>query len=263
VEESETQEVQESQSPASFQSSLGGEKEKAEIAEAPVEVTPEAAPAPETVAPEAPQEAPKLDPQVQELEDLKANGLLKALTSERKKRQELQEQLNQYQQSLQSQPYVPETYDSGQQIAPDPTAAKVENRLLAMSEMQARSQHPDYDEKLNVFAAEAIANPALYESVMSSDHPALAAYEAGKALLVHKKYGTSLDKVIEGVRKETESELRKQIRAEIEQEFTGKIAARAKAPTNISAVGSRGGVPVEEQAPMSSWATTLRPKRKR
>lgn len=255
--EEQTQEVEQLESPDSFETSLA----KEQVTEEAAPVTTETEAAPEvTPEPEVQGEVPAaIDLKAQELEDLKANGLLKALTAERKKRQGLEEQLSQYQQNLQSQSYVPETYEQAPPQVSTEAEQRLNNRLIAMSEMQVKSTHPDYDEKFNVFAAEATANPALYESVMSSDHPALAAYQAGKALLVHKKYGTDLDKVIDGVRKETEAELRKQIRAEIEQEFSGKVAARAKAPTNISAVGSSS--PTDEGFTQSSWATALKRRR--
>jgi hypothetical protein len=77
--------------------------------------------------------------------------------------------------------------------------------------------------------------------IMNSDHPGEAAYQAGKTLMIQKKYGTTLDEQIENIRNETREELKKSLRAEIEAEMSGKVASKLNHPTNILSARSAGG----------------------
>lgn len=235
---SENVQADESFEPSSVDQVFGQDvsEPQAEVQEtAPVEETPppaEVAPAPaETPAP-AP-ETPKPDPAAQ--------GLLAATISERKKRQALEQELAQLRQQIAQPTYQEPVYqDPGDQRFTQ-IQRQVDDRITAMSEFQARQVHPDYDEKLTVFAEACKENPALWETVQNSVHPAEAAYQAGKAIQLQKKYGSDPEQMIAKVKAETEAELRERIRAEELAKLTGKAAAKANQPTNLSTVRSAAG----------------------
>jgi hypothetical protein len=217
------------------------------------ETTPTATPAPEaTATPEAPataQPTPEDDPREREL-----RGLRQAMIAERQKARELASKLSQY-----------EGNDGSQPVASDPG----DPRFVKMTEMLARQQFPDYDEKYQAFAKEALNNPALYETVMASEFPGIAAYQAGKSLLFAQKYGpeslSDPEKMKAALEKEVRAEVEKKVRAEVEAKVLGVARERANQPTNISqgrAPSSDGGhVPYVEADFDTLLARALAPRR--
>lgn len=212
---------------------------KVEETEAKVDITPSDSKVVETKTEGTPDAgiaaalAPKVE--VNPLEE-KVAGLTAALRAERQRRQEAE----QYRQS-QELGFEQQQTDTN---SVESLKKEFDNKFLFMSETSARTAHPDYDEKFGAFynaiyTEGVLTNPSLYKTVMSSDHPGEAAYQAGKSLLVQKKYGVDWDSQYSNVRKELEAELRPQIRSEIEAEFQGKVIDKQKQPFNL--LGSRNG----------------------
>lgn len=204
---------------------------KETVAEPKVE-TPVAAP---VVAPAVETNTEKPQPET----DKAVSGVLKGIQAERKRRQALEEEVKQ----LRSQLQTPDIYSPVIEEVPQPSLSHpdFENKVLTISETQARAAHPDFQEKFDLFMEATVNNPSLAQQIMQSDHPGEAAYQAGKILQVQKKYGTTLDEQIENIRKETESNLRAKLRAEIEAEMTGKVAQKLNHPTNILSGRSASG----------------------
>lgn len=158
----------------------------------------------------------------------KVSGVLKGIQAERRKRQALEEELRQLKSQVQnSQTYYEPTAESQE------NAGQFENKILAISESSARSVHPDFQEKFDAFFEAAQNNPTLYDAVINSDHPGEASYQAGKALLFQKKYGTDIDSQQKAIREEAIKELKDSIRKEVEAELTGKIQTKLNQPTNL------------------------------
>lgn len=202
---------------------------------------------PSETVPEPKVETPEVKPVVetdkekaQPETDKAVSGVLKGMQAERKRRQALEEEVRQLRSQLNAPQdiYTPavEEVPQSNQIPPD-----YENKVLTISETQARAAHPDFQEKFDLFMEATASNPTLAQMVMNSDHPGEAAYQAGKTLMIQKKYGTSLDEQIENIRKETREELKKQLRAEVEAELSGKVATKLNQPTNILSARSASG----------------------
>lgn len=215
------------------------------------------APAPEPKAAEQPVVTPKATPETEKpavVEPPKdpQKGILNGLQSERRKRQEAERHLEDARRRIAEYEGAPPTAPAA---APAPTNDKLENRMLTISEQSARSSHSDFQEKFDAFIAGAIGPDGtptdLYRSVMDeSDHPGEAAYQAGKMILIQRKYGTDMDGMIKAVQEETVKDLEEKIRARVTAELTGKVARKDLTPTDILAGGSAGSGGDQPQAPL-------------
>lgn len=194
---------------------------------------PAATPAPEAPAtqpaPTAPA-APAIDPEVLRAEVAKATkGLLGAIQTERQKRQQLEQQLG---------GAIP-AEEADQQVE------GLKRQLLTQSETLMRLQNPDYDEVVSHFYAEAANNPALAQTVLDSEVPALAAYQTGQNLKLAKKYGAEVlgnpALLAQKIRAESEAEIRAKVTAELQSTLHAKATERAKTPTDISGARASGG----------------------
>lgn len=203
-------------------------------------------PAPtETAAPEAPAPTPEPQatapaptpepppPPVTPAVDDKARGLIAALQAERQKRQEAEALAQQLQGTS-----IPEDQAQAQ-------LAAVKNQLLRQSETLARMVHKDYDEVYREFEAEAVQNPALALSVLNSEVPAEAAYQAGMNLRMAKKYGAEVVgnplKLKEAIEADIRKDEREKAIKEFEAKLTAKAAERSKTPTDITQARAAGG----------------------
>jgi len=175
---------------------------------------------------------------VQPEADKAVSGVLKGIQAERKRRQALEEELKELKSRYQSENLYSPVIEEVPQTHSQPD---FENKVLTISETQARAAHPDFQEKFDLFMEATVNNPSLAQMIMNSDHPGEAAYQAGKTLQVQKKYGNTLDEQIENIRKETREELKKSLRAEIEAEMSGKVATKLNHPTNILSARSASG----------------------
>jgi hypothetical protein len=218
----------------------------------PVVVTADA-PKPDPTKPAAPAAAAPAaaDPAADAVKD-PTRGILKGIQAERQKRQAAEQRAADYERRIAE-------LEGRETTAPQVTApqvdARTENRLLTISEQSARAAHADYQEKFNAFleaAVDAEGRPTdLYLSVMDrSDHPGEAAYQAGKTLLLQKKYGSDPDGMIKAVREETIKEERERLKAEVTAELTGKVITKQSTPTDILAGGAAGHGGAGKEAPV-------------
>lgn len=154
-------------------------------------------------------------PPSHEDEPADAEGRLKALIGERKKRQETEQKLSEREKEfVELQKRLKEIEGSGQPqpqqrpaqqpaAAPDPwldpegyarhIAAENDKRLfrdrVEISQELMRSKHDDYDDVEKVFREECKTNPFLAQQLRTSSFPARFAYEQGKKLMALREIG--------------------------------------------------------------------------
>lgn len=195
---------------------------QAETVEQPVEVAPEPdIPAPEaTTAPEREQE---MVPYA-------------ALKAERRKRQEYEAQLQQFQQTQQFDPSV---------FYQDPRAIQeyVDTRMahsrVELSREMALAQFPDYAELEEVFVEAARQNPLLVSEMLQHGSPALYAYNTAKAMKT--------------VKEAQSGDLERRLRAEIEAKVRAEFKAQpANVPPDLSNVRSAAVPQAEEDMSLDS-----------
>jgi hypothetical protein len=184
----------------------------------------------------APVESAPVAPVVESPEELEAKkelaqkGLITAVMSERRKRQEAEAKLQSILQQQQPQDY----YQDPQQQPAQPQNQEWKTALMAMSEVQAKAAHSDYDEKLAAFTEHinATKDASLWAQIENAVHPAEAAYQFGKSLLIQKKYGSDPEQMAAKIRAEVEQE----IRAKQAKAIGEKVAAKNNSTTNLSTV---------------------------
>ncbi len=225
---------------------------------------------PETTTPTSVQvtqpETPKEEAKV-ETKTPQETGLLKAIQSERKKRQELEAQLASLrggQQPQQSNPSVSPIMDQYMTVpqapaAPDlnqavqQIARRSDERFIAMSEHTARTTYKDYDEKEKSFAEAAEKNPNLLDVVIQSDNPGVTLYEIGKRYAFQKKYGTDGDEILSNVKKEVYAE----VYSKVEADVLAKFKLKTNQPKDLSSVRAAGGSETPEPR-STGWKEALR-----
>lgn len=176
-------------------------------------------------------------------------GLKNATIAERRKRQEMEAQLQRFQQP------EPQSYlDSPEQYVDKQVGSvkkEVQDHITSMSEIMARQAHPDFEEKYRAFQDAALQNPALMDMVLGDRFPGEAAYQMGKQVMFNQKYGASVDDMYKNIRAEAEAELRPKIREELEVAYLGKVHQRANNPTNISSARVANGDAQSDWQPTS------------
>ena len=263
--ETTTQETPAEFSPSAFSDLL---KPKAKV-EAPQaeDSKPELAPkAPETTTAQAqvtqPVVTPKEEPKVEaapspESIDMEKNGLLKAIQSERRKRQELEEKLKSYQAPQVQTPIMeqylnaPEQPDVNQVV--QTMAKKFDDRFIAMSEQTARQTFKDYSEKEKFFAEAVQVNPQLLEVALGSENPGVTVYEIGKRFAFQKKYGTDEEQIRSTLKKEIYTE----IYSQVENDVLTKYKLKTNQPKDLSSVRAAGGSETPEPRSIG-WKEALR-----
>lgn len=217
----------------------------------PVEQTEPQAEAPATPEPEAPAEGPPRDesgrfapkqtgeeqqgepaaeptPGTNPIPDDQFKGYL----TEKRKRQELEQQVAAMQaqfQSLQSQARAPqaepepEFWDNPQAVIASQVQQAVMQALQAEkqqqqvarineSEVKAKATYPDYDDAFRAFQQAVTANPNLIQQMTSASDPAEFAYKKGKTALQLEQVG-SIDELLANERAKWEAEARAAIPA--------------------------------------------------
>jgi len=173
-----------------------------------------------------------------------------ALKDERTKRQQLEQQAQELAQKLQQyETYFQQLEQQGQQTdeEPDPVAqfaAQIEQQVMSkvqqqqltekvnLTEVLARQKWGDYDEKVELFKAEAQKNPFLVQQLMQAPNPAEYAYQVSEQIAVARNYGNA-----QPTREQLKAELREELKAELG-------IGRPQAPTTLAndrSVGSRSG----------------------
>lgn len=196
--------------------------------DAKAEAKPDAEPA--KTEPEAKKEPPK-----QEFTE-KEQAFMKAALEERRKRQELQQQLAALQQN--AQPQEKKTFWDDpegvlQQFQQQVQTVALRTRLDT-SEAIARQRYQDFDQNVQFFGELMQATPGLREQMLNSHDPAEFAYRAGKAAREFREIGN-----IEEYRARVERETR----AKLEAEFRAKLEANQRKaqelPPSLSETSAR------------------------
>lgn len=142
-----------------------------------------------------------------------SNVPVKALQEERRKRRELEQQLEamQRQFAAQQQPPADSTPD-GFWDNPQGAIAQQVQQMLTVRELtksinRAKTRHNDFDTAFEEFNRLEALNPALTQQALASDDPAEFAYQTVKRAAEVAQYG-SIDALLEAKRAEWEAELR-------------------------------------------------------
>lgn len=146
----------------------------------------------------------------------------------------------------------------------DPVARqlkKMEERFLNASQRYAQRAHADFDEAYKVFAEECQTNQALAQVVVESEDPGEAAYQAGKNLMLAKKYGVKsigdINGLVTAIEKDVRADERKKADAEWQTKITGRAAERSKTPTDITEARAAGGATESEPVYIPSFGQAL------
>ena len=162
---------------------------------------------------------------------------LRALEDERRKRQNLEQEIAQLRQQ---QP-------KGEQHQLPPEVAlqqQIINERLNMSEMMLRQQHEDVDAVIERFQQEAQKNPALCAQLQSQPHPWKWAYDYAKRLMTMDEIGDP---------ESYKQRIREQVLAELQQSDSNPQAAKPNIPQSLAGARSSGA----RSAPAWSGPTSL------
>lgn len=200
----------------------------------------EAKATPAPAAPVAEPPKPAAAPQQEFTEKEKA--FLRAAQEERGKRQELERRMAEMQAKVPQEPAKTFWDDPEAALAKHTAEVRQEatNARLQMAEFNSRQKHPDFDEKVAVFATLLQQTPGLTQQWLASNDPAEFAYTLGKN---HKE----LQEVggIEAMRAKIERDTTARVRAEVEAELRAKADAlakdRAALPPSLSEARAVGG----------------------
>lgn len=175
---------------------------------------------PDAAPPAAPVEQPRAEKTVP----------LKAVEDERRKRQELERKVAEYEAMFQQQKQQPPAEPPNWELEPSQAAqamqAQIQTRLYQQavytSERILRQQHPDYDDAATVFAEVARNDPALAAEVFQHPFPAEFAYQHGKRLMLLREIGDDPEAY--------RQKLREQVMAELQQGTASAPTAKIQAP---------------------------------
>lgn len=207
----------------------------------------EAAPAPEAGETAAPAKA---EPEMSS----KEKALLAAAQDERGKRQEFERKYKELEAKLAQAP-APAAPAAPAEPAKtfwdDPEAALARHQAevrgmmnherLVFSENMARSRHPDFDEKIDVFEELMKETPALRQQMMASPDPATFAYKTSKAHMELREAG-NLDELRAKIEKETRIKVEAEMKDKAEKDAAARAREKAALPGSLSNVTGVGGV---------------------
>lgn len=169
---------------------------------------------------EKPKEA-EADDSKPESKDEDGNWTKAAVLDERRKRQELERQLEQLQTEKkpeEKKDWFDDPEGAASQIKQE-FQSQIANTRIELSQEFMRTLHEDYDELEAEFVDLAKGNPAMLAEFQQSNNPAKFAYETARR---HREYAELKDV------DKTRAKMREEIRAELEQEFQQKAEAQQK-----------------------------------
>jgi hypothetical protein len=197
------------------------------------EATPEPAPEAQASEPDAapePESEPKPEPEPPTVP-------LQALQEERRKRQEYERQLAEYQAQKAQEP-PPDFFADPDQWAQHQQKAMQEqmwSQTIAISESLAREMYgaEKFDTAIEAFEGEVAKNPSLAAQMRNAANPALFAYKAGQEALKMREIG-GLDNIDSYIERKVSERL-----AEHQQKQSQ--VAQAPRPTSLAGQSSEGG----------------------
>lgn len=187
------------------------------------EPTGEQAAPPADETPDKPDESPESVPRA-------------ALQDERRKRQELQRQLDALA-NQKPQTEKPDFWADPEKAFGDLKAEMgqlVQGAILGVYEGQARGRHTDFDERMDTFADMVRNDPTLYQRMLTAPDPAEFAYQSAKTSEEINAAGN-----IDNYRAQVEAEVRQKLEAEYNDKF-GQVLNERIPPSlsNTRAAGS-------------------------
>lgn len=221
---------------------LNGEEAPEEIVE-PAPAEPESEPAPIEPEPE-PDPQPEETPEPKGEEDLgeppspkieDSMVPLKALTEERRKRQELEAQLNTKQPN--KAPDVLEDQEGYTQHISSQISQQLLNERLNTSEFMARKEFADLDAKVQKFQEMVSENPALSQQVFGAVSPY---HEIVDVVNKAEQFEQMQD--VDSYKAKLRAEVEAEIKAEYEAKAKEKTDLRESIPPSLTNVGSKGGM---------------------
>lgn len=168
------------------------------------------------------------------------NVPLAALEAERKQRQDWKEKAIRYEEELKhlkAQPQAPQQQQPDQQREMSPQEFAINERFNT-SELLARKDHPDMDEKMAAWEAAAQKNPAMRAELMQQRHPWEFVYQQGTRLLAMQEIGDDPAAYRERVRQELLNELQAQPQT---AQRSAAPAPTAALPTSLASARSAAG----------------------
>lgn len=159
-----------------------------------------------------------------------------ALLDERRKRQELEQRLAEKAEQKPT-PSVFEDEEAYNQHIQQQIDQRVNDAQLNISEMLAKRDHPDLDEKVERYKELIADNPALHTQVMATASP----YHEVVAVV---EKAEKLEKLqdVDKYEAQLRTELEAKIRAEYEAKAQKKDDLANSIPQSLSDLGSKGGV---------------------
>lgn len=162
----------------------------------------------------------------------KAKAFETAMLDERRKRQELEAKLAEKEEK-------PDFWDD-----PEARLAEVESRFeqkltaerLNISEAFAREKYPDFQEKLDEFAAICQEQPELFQRMIQQSNPAEYAYKTASTFKRMKEF-SSPDEFEAKIRTELEAS----IRAEYDKKLEDELKKRSTLPGSLADARATGG----------------------
>ncbi len=215
------------------------------------EAAPAAEPAPQKPAASAEPAKPAAPQPAQQLTE-KERAFLAAAHDERRKRQELERQIQALQAAKPAAPAEP-----AKQFWEDPegTLANFEKKMegvitntrLSTAEAIARSKYSDFDDAVSEFAEVMKTTPGLYQQWLSTSDPAEFAYRTGLNHRQLREVGS-----IDALRQKITQEVRAQIEGELKAKEEALKKERDALPGSLSDVHS-----VAQKTPVWSGPTPL------
>jgi hypothetical protein len=162
---------------------------------------------------------------------------VKAVLEERRKRQELEQELARYRQGTEAAPQGRQVEQPSQGMDQQTTM----NMVMNMAESFMRTQHTDYDGARDFFLQQAQQNPYLVWQMRQAPNPAQFAYETGKKLQALQDLGDP-------------NAYREKVKAEIMAELQGNQQVQAQQKAIASASDSLASARAVGAASAPDWA---------
>lgn len=172
-----------------------------------------------------------------------------ALLDERRKRQELEQQLN-------SKPkQAPDVFEDQEGFTNHVTQLvnqQVLNDRANMSEFLARRDYPDLDSKVEKFQEMAQSNPALQQQVLNAVSPYHELYD-----IVTKADQLAEMQNVDAYKAKLRAEVEAELKAEYEQKQSAEQKLRESIPPSLNDVGSKGSLKGHDWAGPTSLDSIL------
>lgn len=174
---------------------------------------------------------------------------LKALTEERRKRQELEAKLGS---DGKKTPDILEDQDAYTKHLNQHVNQQVLNERLNMSEFLARRDYSDLDQKVEKFKEMVEKNPTLQSQIVNSPSPYHELVD-----VVNKAEELEKLKDVDSYKASIRAEIEAEIRAEIEAKAKKSEELRESIPPSLNDLGSKGGLKGADNAGPTSLESIL------